>query len=251
MTDSGASGLRLRFLGSGDAFGSGGRFQACLCLDGPADRVLIDCGATSLVAMKRAGIDPNSIGTVLLSHLHGDHFGGVPFLVLDGQFRRRGRPLTVAGPPGTRERVVSAMEVLFPGSSRADRRFHTELVEVEAGTATAIGAMTVTGFPVEHASGAPAYALRIEWAGRTIAYSGDTEWCEGLVDAARNADLFVCEAYTFERPVRYHLDHATLARHLDRIGARRVILTHLGPEMLARRNEAAVECANDGLIVDV
>jgi ribonuclease BN (tRNA processing enzyme) len=102
MIDSGASGLRLRFLGSGDAFGSGGRFQACLCLDGPGNRVLIDCGATSLVAMKRAGIDPNSIGTVLLSHLHGDHFGGVPFLVLDGQFRRRDRPLTVAGPPGTR-----------------------------------------------------------------------------------------------------------------------------------------------------
>ena len=143
------------------------------------------------------------------------------------------------------------MEVLFPGSSRADRRFHTELVEVEAGAATAIGAMTVTGFPVEHASGAPAYALRIEWAGRTIAYSSDTEWCERLVNAARNADLFVCEAYTFERPVRYHIDHATLARHLNRIGARRVILTHLGPEMLARRNEAAVECADDGLIVDV
>jgi ribonuclease BN (tRNA processing enzyme) len=157
----------------------------------------------------------------------------------------------VAGPPGTRERVPAAMEVLFPGSSRADRRFTTDLVELAPGVPTAIGSLTVTGFPVDHASGAPPYALRVECAGRTVAYSGDTEWCEELVAAARGADLFVCEAYTFERRVRYHLDHATLARNLERIGARRVILTHLGPEMLAHRQEAAAECADDGLVVEV
>jgi len=249
---SGESGLRLRVLGSGDAFGTGGRLQTCLYLEGPEDRrVLIDCGATSLVALKGAGIDPASVGCVLLSHLHGDHFGGLPFLVLDGQFARRAAPLTVAGPPGTRERLTTAMEVLFPGSSRVARRFQTDLVELGAGTATAIGPLTVIGFPVQHESGAPSYALRVEWAGRTVVYSGDTEWCESLVDAARGADLFVCEAYTFERRIRYHLDHATLARRLDAIGARRVILTHLGPEMLAHRHEAVAECAEDGLVVEI
>jgi ribonuclease BN (tRNA processing enzyme) len=250
MTDH-APGLRLRFLGSGDAFGSGGRLQTCLCLEGPGGHVLIDCGATALVAMKCASIDPASVGCVLLSHLHGDHFGGVPFLVLDGQFNRRDRPLTVAGPPGTRDRVVSTMEVLFPGSSLANRRFPTNLVELAPGAPSAIGPVTVTGFPVEHASGAPAYALRVTWARHTVAYSGDTEWCESLVEAAEGADLFVCEAYTFKRRVRYHLDHATLARNIGRIRARRVILTHLGPEMLAHRNEATTECADDGLVVEV
>src|SRR5262245_42183205 len=246
------SGLRLRVLGSADAFGTGGLLQTCLCLEGPEDRrVLIDCGATSLVALKAAGIDPVSVGCVLLSHLHGDHFGGLPLLVLDGQFARREALLTVAGPPGTRERLTTAMEVLFPGSSRVARRFQTDLVELEAGAAPALGPLTVTGFPVQHESGAPSYALRVEWAGRTVVYSGDTEWCESLVDAARGVDLFVCEAYTFERRIRYHLDHATLARHLDAIGARRVILTHLGPEMLAHRHEAVTECADDGLVVEI
>jgi ribonuclease BN (tRNA processing enzyme) len=251
MSEPSPAGLRLTFLGSGDAFGSGGRLQTCLCLEGPGDRVLIDCGATALVGMKRAGIDPGSVGCVLLSHLHGDHFGGVPFLVLDGQFSRRDRPLVVAGPPGTRERVVSTMEVMFPGSSLADRRFLTHLVELPPGAPVAVGPLTVTGHPVEHASGAPAYALRVAWAGRTVVYSGDTEWCESLVDAAHGADLFVCEAYTFARRIPYHLDHATLARHLDRIDARRVILTHLGREMLAHRHEAVAECADDGLVVEI
>ena len=251
MTDHPSPGPRLRFVGSGDAFGSGGRFQTCLCLEGPAGRALIDCGATSLVALKRAGIEPASVGAVLLSHLHGDHFGGVPFLVLDGQFHRRERPLVLAGPPGTSARVTAAMEVLFPGSSSVSRRYRTDLVELAPGASTAVGAMMVTGFPVEHPSGAPAYALRVEWAGRTVVYSGDTEWTESLVAAAEGADLFVCEAYTFERHIRYHLDHATLARQLGRIRARRVILTHLGPEMLAHRHEAAAECADDGLVVDL
>jgi ribonuclease BN (tRNA processing enzyme) len=201
--------------------------------------------------MKRAQIDPASVGWILLTHLHGDHFGGVPFLVLDGQFGRREMPLVVAGPPGTAERVAAAQEVLFPGSSRATRRFATDVVELAPGRAMPIGPLTVTAFLVEHASGAPSYALRVAWAGKVVAYSGDTEWCEGLVDAAREADLLVCEAYTFERRIRFHLDHATLAANLGRLGARRVILTHLGPEMLARRSEAAAECADDGLVVDV
>ncbi len=246
-----ASPLRVRFLGSGDAFGTGGRLQACLCIDGPGGRLLLDCGASALIALKRAGLDPASVGGVCLSHLHGDHFGGIPFLILDGQFGRREAPLTVAGPPGTRARITEAMEVLFPGSSRVARRFPVELVELAPEVPTPLGPARVQAYPVEHASGAPAYALRLEWAGRTLAYSGDTEWCEALVAAARGADLFVCEAYTFERRVRYHLDHVTLAAGLGKIGARRVILTHLGPEMWARRAEAAAECADDGLTVDV
>src|SRR5215471_13457631 len=152
MTGPPSAGLRLRFLGSGDAFGSGGRLQTCLCLEASEGRVLIDCGATSLVSMKRAGVDPGSIGCVLLSHLHGDHFGGLPFLVLDGQFARREAPLIVAGPPGTRDRLMAAMEVLFPGSSGVTRRFRSDVIELAPGISTGIGPMIVTGYPVEHQS---------------------------------------------------------------------------------------------------
>src|SRR5215468_7899536 len=120
----------LRFVGSGDAFGSGGRFQTCLHLSGGGDALLIDCGASSLIALERAGLDPNEIGSVLITHLHGDHFGGLPFMILDAQFRRRSRPLLMAGPPGLSHRLQSAMEVLFPGSSRVTRRFEMGFVEL-------------------------------------------------------------------------------------------------------------------------
>ena len=238
--------VELQFLGAGDAFGSGGRFQTCILLRGAGDMLLIDCGASSLIAMKRAGINPSEIGVVLLTHLHGDHFGGVPFLILDGQFSRRDRPLIIAGPPGVRARVEAAMDVLFPGSSRVAQRFALEFVELTAQTPQPVGPAVVTAFEVQHASGAPPYALRVEYGGKVVAYSGDTEWTETLIDAARGADVFICEAYYFEKTIRYHLDYATLRRQWPRLECARVILTHMSQDMLRRTNEAQFECAEDG-----
>jgi ribonuclease BN (tRNA processing enzyme) len=243
--------VSLTFVGAGDAFGSGGRFQTCLALRGGGPTILLDCGASSLIALKRREIAPTDVAAVVLSHLHGDHFAGVPFLVLDGQFSRRTAPLIVAGPPGVRERVERTMEVLFPGSTRVERRFTVEYVEFAERVASSIAGATVTAFGVEHASGAPPYALRVAYGGRTVAYSGDTGWTDALLDAARDADCFVCEAYTFDRKVRFHLDYATVRAQAARLGARRIVLTHMGPSMLERRHEAEFECAEDGLVLDL
>jgi len=241
--------VELTFLGSGDAFGSGGRFQACVHVRAGPTRCLIDCGASSLVAMKRFGVDPSAVEVVLLSHLHGDHFGGLPFLVLDGQFSRRARTLHVAGPPGVEARVREAMEVLFPGSSRVTRAFALEFLELPERRETRVQALAVTAYPVVHASGAPAFALRVAAGGKVIGYSGDTEWTDSLVEAARGADVFVCEAYSFEKRVKYHLDWRTVMEHRHRLECRRLILTHMSEDMLRRLPLDGVECAEDGLMV--
>ena len=164
--------MNITFLGSGDALGSGGRFQACLGIRAGPDHLLLDCGASSLIAMRRFGIDPAAVDAVIVSHLHGDHFGGIPFLVLAGQFGRRTRPLRIAGPPGVEARVRAAMEVLFPGSSTAERRFALEFVELHPGRETRFGTVTVTPYEVVHPSGAPALALRLAAGARVLAYSG-------------------------------------------------------------------------------
>jgi ribonuclease BN (tRNA processing enzyme) len=238
--------VKVRFLGSGDAFGSGGRFQTCIHVESGASQLLLDCGASSLIAMRRFGVDPQAIDTVILSHLHGDHFGGVPFLVLDGQFKRRTRPLLVAGPPGVEKRVREAMEVFFPGSTRIERKFETRFVELADRVAVEAGPVHVTGYEVSHASGAPPFALRITGEGKVVTYSGDTEWTESLVDAARGADLFIAEALSYDKRIRYHLDLATLLEHRSRLDCRRLIVTHMGEDVLARLDGLAVEAAEDG-----
>jgi ribonuclease BN (tRNA processing enzyme) len=211
--------------------------------------VLIDCGASSLIAMKRSAVHPSEVGWVLVSHLHVDHCGGVPFLILDGQFSRRTRPLVIAGPPGLKDRIDAAMELGFPGSTHVTRRFTTELVELPERHTSQVGPALVTPFVVDHASGAPSYALRVEYGGKVIAYSGDTAWTEALVEAARGADLFICEAYFFEKKIKYHLDYQTLREHRKRLDCRQLILTHMSQDMLSRLNDVEFECAADGKIV--
>jgi ribonuclease BN (tRNA processing enzyme) len=237
-------------LGSGDAFSSGGRFQTCIYVrsDGPdATRLLIDCGASSLVAMKRFGVETSSIDTILLSHLHGDHFGGLPFFIMESQYvSGREKPLVVAGPPGLETRIYEAMEVLYPGSSETPRKFDLEFVELEDRTGTGIRRLTVTPYGVAHPSGAPSYALRVAVEDRILAYSGDTEWTDALIGAASGADLFICECNFLEKGVKNHLDYETLMEHRDELDCRRLVLTHMGDAMLRRIQSLDIEGAEDG-----
>jgi ribonuclease BN (tRNA processing enzyme) len=243
--------MRLTFLGSGDAFGSGGRFNTCFHLERPAGNVLIDCGASSMVAIRKLAVDPNAISAILVTHLHGDHFGGLPFFLLDAQLvSRRTAPLLLTGPPGFRDRLMIAMEAFFAGSTKVERRYALEIRELAVRERTAVDGMFVTPYLMTHYSGAPPYALRIEVDGKILTYSGDTEWVEDLIPAGKGADLFICEAYFFDKKMKYHLDYSTLMKRLPEIGAKRTIVTHMSAELLARASEVTCESAHDGLVVD-
>ena len=197
--------MKLTIIGSGDAFGSGGRYNTCFRIQTLGRDVLLDCGASSLPALKAQGVDPNAIDGVLLSHLHGDHFGGIVFLVMDGHFlSRRARPLLIAGPPGTRERLSAALEVFFPRSTTIAWRFPWQVVEIAPGTPAEFLGLSVQTVEVVHQSGAPSTAVRISDGTRVFAYSGDTEWTDALISVATGADLFIVECYEHARHRRAH-----------------------------------------------
>ncbi len=245
--------MQIQFVGSGDAFGSGGRFNTCFHVTGSRANFLIDCGASSLIAMKRLGIRRNDIQALLITHFHADHFGGVPFFMLDAQFfSKRTEPLVIAGPHGLEHWYERVMETAFPGSAGTKQRFDLTLHELTCGETADIGGLRVTPFLVNHGNpGGPFFALRVEAEGRVIAYTGDTEWTDAIVDAAAGADLFVAEAYFRDKRVSLHLDLATLERHLPAIGAKRVILTHMSDDMLAQVASVPHEAAEDGMIVRI
>jgi ribonuclease BN (tRNA processing enzyme) len=241
------SDLTLQFLGSGDLFGSGGRFQTCFYVDSAHLKFLIDCGASALTAMRQFGVDPAQIDLIVLSHLHGDHFAGLPYFILEAHLiSKRQRPLLIAGPPHTKERLFHALEVLFPGAGQLPLRFHLEVLEITPAATCHIGPVSITPFEVVHFSGAPAYALRIACQGKVITYSGDTEWHDNLIEAAQGADLFICEAYFYEKKVKYHLDYRTLLAHRPELACRRLILTHMNEDLLRRRDQVELEWAEDG-----
>ena len=116
--------MHLQFVGCGDAFGSGGRFNTCFHLVGRNINALIDCGATSLVAMNKLAINRNDVDSIFLTHFHGDHVGGVPFFLLEANYMlKRDRPLTIVGPPSLKSRYPEIMETGFPGTKAMELQF--------------------------------------------------------------------------------------------------------------------------------
>jgi ribonuclease BN (tRNA processing enzyme) len=244
--------MRLQFVGCGDAFGSGGRLNTCFHVTGDRINFLIDCGASSLPALKRLGIPRDDLDLILITHFHGDHFAGLPFLLLDAQFSRRTRPLVIAGPEGIEQKLPQLMEALFEHSSRTTPKFDLAVVALRPEETRAFGAVSVTPFPVVHGeSGGPFLGYRIEAEERVIAYSADTEWTETLIPLAREADLFVAEAYYYDKVVKNHLSLATLQAHLAEIKPKQLVLTHMSDDMLGRLDTLGHAAAHDGMIVEI
>jgi len=247
--------VRLTIIGCGDAFGSGGRFNTCFMIAAGAQTVLLDCGASSLVALKARNIDINTIDGVILSHLHGDHFGALPFFLLESQFQsRRERPLTIVGPPGTRARLDAACEVFFPKSSRSTWRFPLHIGEIAPGVPDELLGFSIRTTEVIHQSGAPSTAVRLAKDGKVLSYSGDTEWTEALIAVADGADLFIIECYEYSRELPGHMNFSRVRQRQADFRAKKTMLTHMNSTMLARLDEARAAgllVAEDGFMIEV
>ena len=254
--DDPGAGVRIRFIGCGDAFGSGGRLQTCLCVESGAHRFLIDCGASALVGLRKFGVDPNAIDTVLVTHMHGDHYAGIPWLGLQRASAGVERPLTVLGPKGIAELLPGLAGHLFPSASPRPDRFLLDIHEYASLRPTTLerawpGGLSVTGYPVTHVPATNPHALRIEVAGKVIAFSGDTSWDDHLIDATAGADIFICEAWSLRPGGPLHMDIETLRARRADLDCERIILTHMGDDVLAALPIEGFEHADDGMVVEV
>lgn len=244
--------VRVTVLGSGDAFGAGGRLHSAYVVEAAGLTMLLDCGPTVLQGLKRAGKDAAAIDVVLLSHMHGDHFGGVPFLFMEYRYETpRTRPLTIAGPAGTRARIERLFHALYERSADEAPAYGLTYRELVPGVPLELGEARVVPFVVPHAAELQCVGYRLEIAGRTIVYSGDSAWTEEFLRQARDADLFLCECSTYDTRVPIHLSYEEIAARARDIGCRRLVLTHLGRETLAHRETLTLECAEDGMTIDL
>jgi ribonuclease BN (tRNA processing enzyme) len=239
-------------LGAGDAFNAGARCHAAYLVTAGETRFLLDCGPTTLLALKREKIRASDIVAVFLSHLHGDHFAGLPFLFLECIFESpRQAPLTLVGPAGTTARVNDLYRAMYRDLAAKGLPFQLECIEVQPGEPKTVGAVKLLPFRVPHQENEISLGLRVSIDGKVILYSGDTGWTEELVRQSQGADLFICECCYFETRVDFHLDYPRIAENQHRFGCRRLILTHIGREVLSRRSEVTLEMAHEGLVVEV
>jgi ribonuclease BN (tRNA processing enzyme) len=239
--------MKIHILGCGDAFGSGGRNHSGYLVEADQRLFLLDCGPTTLLAMKRAGFDPLALDTIFLSHLHGDHFGGVPFFFIEYLFQRsRSQPLHIAGPAGTEQKVSALYRLMYGATELPPVEFH--LLEPEK--PGLVAGVEIFSFRVPHQVSEISLALKAGYDGKKILFSGDSAWTERFIDEARGVDLFLCECTFYDQGAGNHIRYLTLRENFSRLECKRLILTHLGEEMLARRNDLAAVLAEDGMVID-
>ncbi len=243
--------LKVRVLGSGDAFNAGGALHSAYLLEHEKGRMLLESGPSVLAGLKKAKIAPESIDAVLVSHLHGDHFGGVPFLILDYLFRsHRERPLVIAGPPGTMARSRAVYSELYK-----EEHFHKlkfELVEqpVGPGDEFELAGFKCSAFQVPHMAEPFCLGYKLESGGASVLFSGDSAWTDAFVEHSRNCDLFLCECCSLEPETDFHTSYADILMHREELGCDRLVLTHLGPDVRAAA-DLEVERAYDGMLIEV
>jgi ribonuclease BN (tRNA processing enzyme) len=238
------------FVGTSDAFGSGGRRQAAVLVRGHRGTLLLDCGATTLTGFAELGIARDEVDTILVSHFHGDHFGGIPLFLLASMYQdARRNALHIAGPPDVEQRVRSLARAMGHAIEDHDWTFPIHFTEVRPGSEQDIGPARVQAFATQHQPEAHPQGYRVDTGNEKIAYSGDTGWFADLPRLSAGTDLFICECTLHREQLDFHLNLSTIEEHQHEFDCGRLMLTHLGSDMAEQRGQCSIDTADDGLVV--
>ncbi len=222
--------LELCFLGSGNAFTPGGRYWSSFLLNG---RYLFDAPPTLLPHLKRLDVPLTDIRTVFISHFHGDHFLGLPFLLLEYlHMTPRREDLYIVGPPGVEEMIERLADMAFPNLSHADAGYQRRYLEVETGRQQTVDDLSFQAFPMNHAGGKLAcFGYKLRLADKVLAYTGDTDLCDELFLLAEGADVLVLDCNYSQGKGPDHLSFGDVPDIRRRLPpSTTIILTHLEAE---------------------
>ena len=240
---------QIQAIGSGNAFGDGVRFQTCYHVNWNKRNILIDCGATSSIGLKRCKKDIDKIDVIFITHLHGDHFGGLPYLLLEKSlFRNENeKRLKIYGPQGLLEKFRTLQEALYPGT--------LELVEKAIILEEYHSNFVWEGFEISiykmlHSELSNPHGFKISLNDKVLSFTGDSAWCESHISLAENADLFITECYDFNSDTPGHLNYEVLVSNLNKLKAKSIVLTHPGPDLLRNQKYLKIPLIEDGETIE-
>lgn len=247
---------KLIFLGTSDAFNAAGRANSCYWVEDDQGQYMVDFGPTALLQCSRHGLDVDRLDGIFLTHLHGDHIGGLAILLVHLQFQvGRTRPFVIAGPEGTRDRVHMLIQSAYPSVLVTGFAFDIDYVVWDVpGEVETLGRQ-VRAIRARHDRLAIATSLRITSKTHSISFSGDTGWQPQLADLVDGSDLFICECTNLDG---HYWGHLSVEEHLnlrDRFKVKTMYVSHLSDmsrdAMAQHADDLNLTVADDGMVVEL
>jgi ribonuclease BN (tRNA processing enzyme) len=239
-------------LGSANAFNSAGRGNSCYWVHDHLGHYVVDFGPTAPLKCQTLNMPLDQLDTVYITHLHGDHIGGLASLILDLNYiQNRTHPLKIAGPKGTRARLELLYRVMYPGVLPESLNFQIDYYEWKRTDEQEVSGRKVISIPAVHDLLAYPCSISINNEYQRLVFSGDTGWNEDLITLSDQADLFFCECsyevYRFDG----HLSLEEILAQRHRLQCNKLILTHFGHEARQAALKKAIKynftVAEDGL----
>ena len=222
--------LELTFLGSGNAFASSPeRYWSSFLANG---RYLFDAPPTLLPHLKRLGTPLTDIEVVFISHFHGDHFMGLPFLFLEYIYLTERRDdLFIVGPPGVEEKIEGFARQCYTEVAR-DVGYRRRYLEVRPGADQYVNEVGFRAFPMNHVPGRlECFGYRVHVGEKTVAYTGDTMLCDEVFQMAEGADVLVLDCTYAQGGGPEHMGMDDLPVIRERVAPdTAIVLTHLNGE---------------------
>ncbi|HDQ40031.1 MAG TPA: MBL fold metallo-hydrolase [Desulfonatronum sp.] len=232
--------MRVQFIGVGEAFDEHYPNTSILVsLGGPENQlhVLLDCGFTAAAAYYAHAHVGAALDAVWISHFHGDHFLGVPLLLLRFWEEGRTKPLTIMGQKGVEEKLWSSFDLAFP-QFKTRLQYPVHCLEAAPGKTIELAGAQWSFTANDHSVLAPCLAVRLACNGKSVFYSGDGRPTPSTADLAQGVDLLIHEAYGLEPDTPGHGGVPGCLELAEKTRAKSLALVHVNRRV--RQEKAGV-----------
>ncbi len=230
--------MQVLFCGVGEAFDENLPNTSILVEveeHGTTRQILLDCGFTAAPAFWRFSFAPLDLDALWISHLHGDHFLGLPQLLIRFSEHGRFKPLQISGGAGTSGSVKKAMELAYPGKWD---RLGFEIVFTEAFPEDTLHLAGVQALPIPVEHPVPSLGIKLQAGSGSLFYSGDGRLEKRFWSMLESCDLAVCEAFSLEESMPGHSSVSRVVSMARAAGVRKTALVHMQRDERRRHKDS-------------
>ena len=226
--------MKICFLGVASSINANGIGSSILI----NDRVLIDAPPACNANLLKNNIDLNGISDIFISHLHGDHFIGLPFLLIEYMLLDRATPLNIYGDHRLEKTIFDLLVLAYPDINTKEQIKKSNYVfhNINEYSEINIEDISIAPFDTEHSPNSKGFVIKENK--KKILFSSDTGMFEGLAKKIEECDEIIIDGTTFDLNIPGHINYMQIKKLAYQFNEKKFFVVHRG------RYEVDLICEN-------